>query len=177
MQFIEGIVQPQTSEAWAEAKDYQSPYSGARSFSYLIGTLKIDIDDLMNQIRRHFYASVLKGESGVGRELSFSRLMRENTATRRYIMNETTLLQVSKVHHLRHIEVDASGNHSERRAAVRYQGEITDNRGISEHDLDYQDRYISCDHNYTSGSALISSAVEHFSQLEVQAHVIASLTK
>lgn len=175
MSFI-GVTDPiLTPTSWSDAEAYQSPYSGERSFSYITGTLEVELDDVLNDVRRHFYKTVLGGLTCPPEELAFARFMKENNATRRYEIDEETLIRVSKVHHLRRIYVDASGVHIDQRAIVRYQGEITNIKGVPVYVLDYVGKYISCNHVYSSTRNLLSAAVDHFKRPEVRDHVIATL--
>jgi hypothetical protein len=173
VRFIEGTEQPSVTEYWKQQiKTYQSPFSGNTTFSFTTGTLKISMDELFTLIRRHFYDVVLKGKGSPTRTEAFNRLMNMNAATRRYVMNDTTLLSVFDVHHCRIIDLDQALEHIEVQAVTRYRGAILDRRGEPVYDLNYNGNYISTDHDYVNGRWLLSKAVDHFKNPDVQSRII-----
>lgn len=175
MVFIEGVDQPQDITDWQEAEAYQSPWNGERSFSFTTGTLEIPLDEVLNQIRRHFYRTVLKGEPCTCRSTGFFRMMSINTTTRRYALDDSTLIQVRDVHHLRHIDPDANGVHVNKKNLVRYRGEILNNKGEPLYHLDYRDKFISTEQAYVSGRKLIDDAVAHFKRTDVRDQILTAL--
>jgi hypothetical protein len=175
--FVEGGVQPSAAKDWEDrSKSYQSPFTGERTFSFTAGTLEIDVGELLTRIRRHFYAVVLKGEASRNRSNAHTRMMDLNTATRRYNLDDDSMLVVYNVHHVRVIDKDDSWELRDVLAEVRYRGNILNTRGDVLYDLDYKDRYIRSPHVYSDGRTLLGSAVNDFRNPQVQKRIIDSIS-
>lgn len=178
VRYTEGDEQPSEAAHWTErGKDYQSPFTGERSFSFTTGTLETTLDELLTRIRRHFYAVVLKGEMCRGRTEAFSRMMEMNTADRRYNIDDETVLRVYDVHHVRAIDVNDAGVHVEVKADTRYRGNLLNDRGEPMYAVNYKDRFISVAHTYADGRKLLTSAVNHFKQPEVQDRILTAVAE
>lgn len=172
MRFVEGEEQPETAEDWAKSKVYQSPFNAERTFSFTTGTLPLTLELLTNQIRRHFYSVVLRGEPCRTRTAGFHRLMDQNTATRRYNLDDETLIKVCKVHHVQVFEIDDAWLYQEQPPLVRYQADLLSYKGEPLYEFDYKGRFISSEHTYKEGRSLLNAAIDHFCRDDVRERVI-----
>lgn len=173
MQFLAKDELVSEAVTWkSKSTTYQSPFSGKNTFSFTVGTSELDLNDLLTNIRRHFYEVVLKGRDCRTRTEGFARLMDLNTTTRRYTLNDEVLISVFDVHHIRVVDVNDEWDLYEKSSDVRYRGAILDTQGKPLHRLDYRGDYLSTPCVYSNGKNLIMNAIAHFKNPEVQTRVI-----
>lgn len=165
MRFWPGLEQPNSPERWNAHRAYQSPYCNQHSFSFTIGTLAIDQETLMTNIRRHFYSVVLNGRETRTARDGFARLMDLNTGVWPGGTIEAPF-QIGRLYHTWALDVAGDWSHTTAKEAIKYRGWRTD-----EEWPDYDGLYVQVGAPYQSSRELISVARNHFADPEVQAKV------
>lgn len=168
MAYWESNEQPDLMTQWDQAHRYRSAGSGHRTFSFTVGTLPMDLETILTEIRRHFHAIVLQNKSCRIREDGIDRMLTMNTAEKYYTNERGEYFRVFDVHHVVLVKINEDKAHYIASQRVRYKGEYRDGQGL----VKVTDQYVTAPLTYHDNRDMCKRALNHLSHEDTIARLL-----
>jgi hypothetical protein len=123
MAYWESSVQPNPEIQWDETKRYRSCLTGHNTFSFTTGTLPMDLEVVLKEIRRHFHEIVTHGKPCRDRDEAVERMEGMNTAEKHFTDHNGRYFRVFDVQHVVLVRVNEKKAHYFASQRIRYHGE------------------------------------------------------
>lgn len=158
MTYWNGKDQPDVPSQWDKLIRYQAP-SGLHSFSFTIGTFAMSLNDLLTEIRRHFYAIVQTGKSCRSAKVGVERLFGMNTSEHTFttLQPNRSSFRVYDVHHVEFIRIDTNKEHYVASEKLRYHADVN----IDNVKSVIGEKYLSAEMSYEDNRRLNTLALNH----------------
>jgi len=158
MVYWDGKAQPDVATQWGELRRFQAA-SGHRNFSFTVGTMPLTLDQLLTDVRRHFFAIVQHGKACRSRDEGIDRMLGMNTADQHVNVTspQKAAYRVFDVHHVETIRINTQKDHFVDSRKLRYHCEV---KTDTEHYV-MDDKFISASMDYTDNRMLFKRALGH----------------
>jgi hypothetical protein len=162
MAYWESSTQPNPETQWDEVQRYRSGLTGCKTFSFTTGTLPMDLEGILTEIRRHFHEIVLRGKPCRTRDDAIERLESMNTAEKYFTDERGRYFRVFDVQHVVLVRINEKKAHYIASQRIRYHGEYRD----GEDRVITTDDFITAPMTYHDNRELCKRALNHLTNDE-----------